>query len=59
MTETEIVTVHVPFHIRKRGGRKEMILPDAALAQHRHLAVDAHPAGLDPLVGLAARGDAA
>ena len=37
MTDTEIVTVHVPFRIRKRGGRKEMILPDAALAQHRHV----------------------
>ncbi|MBC2653227.1 hypothetical protein H7F50_19120 [Novosphingobium flavum] len=23
--------------IRKRGGRKEMILPDAALVQHRHV----------------------
>ncbi len=33
MTDTEIVAVHVPFHIRKRGGRKEMILPDAALTQ--------------------------
>jgi hypothetical protein len=37
MTDTEIVTVHVPFHIRKRGGRKKMILPDAALTQHRHI----------------------
>ena len=37
MTDTEIVTVHVPFRIRKRGGRKEMILPDAALTQHRHV----------------------
>ena len=37
MTDTEIVTVHVPFHIRKRGGRKEMILPEVALTQHRHV----------------------
>lgn len=37
MTDTEIVTVHVSFHIRKRGGRKEMILPDAALTKHRHV----------------------
>lgn len=37
MIDTHTVTVHVPFHIRKRGGRKEMILPDAALAQHRHV----------------------
>ena len=37
MINTEIVTVHVPFHIRKRGGRKEMILPDAALTKHRHV----------------------
>jgi len=37
MIDTQIVTVHVPFTIRKRGGRKEMILPDAALVQHRHV----------------------
>ena len=27
---TETVTIHVPFHIVKRGGRKEMILPRSA-----------------------------
>ena len=37
MTDTHTVTVHVPFHIRKRGGRKEMILPDGAEARHRHI----------------------
>lgn len=37
MIDTHTVTVHVPFHIRQRGGRKEMILPDAALSQHRHV----------------------
>lgn len=34
---SETVTVRVPFHIRKRGGRKEMILPDDAATQHRHV----------------------
>ncbi len=34
---SETVTVRVPFHIRKRGGRKEMILPDDAASQHRHV----------------------
>jgi len=33
----ETVTVRVPFHIRKRGGRKEMILPDDAASPHRHV----------------------
>ena len=33
----DTVTIHVPFRVVKRGGRKEMILPDAALAQHRHV----------------------
>ena len=27
---TETVTIHVPFRIVKRGGRKEMILPPSA-----------------------------
>jgi hypothetical protein len=27
---TETVTIHVPFHIVKRGGRREMILPPGA-----------------------------
>ena len=26
----ETVTLHVPFHIVKRGGRKEMVLPEGA-----------------------------
>ncbi len=29
-----------------------------ALAEHGQLAIDAHPAGGDPVVGFAARGDA-
>ena len=29
---TETVTIHVPFRIVKRGGRKEMVLPPAATA---------------------------
>ena len=29
----ETVTVHVPFRIVKRGGRKEMVLPPAATAR--------------------------
>lgn len=37
MIDTHTVTVHVPFHIRKRGGRREMILPDEAEARHRHV----------------------
>ncbi len=26
----DTVTIHVPFHIAKRGGRKEMVLPEGA-----------------------------
>ncbi len=36
----------------------DALLGPHALAQHGHLAVHAHPAGGDPVVGLAARGDA-
>ena len=39
MTRTKIipetVTIHVPFRIVKRGGRKEMILPPGAPAQRK------------------------
>lgn len=31
----ETVTVHVPFRLVKRGGRKEMQLPDGASSQHK------------------------
>ena len=31
----DTVTVHVPFRIVKRGGRKEMQLPDGATQPHR------------------------
>ncbi len=31
----ETVTIHVPFRIVKRGGRKEMQLPDGAMASRR------------------------
>lgn len=31
----ETVTVHIPFHIVKRGGRKEMQMPDGASSQRR------------------------
>ena len=31
----ETVTVHVPFRVLKRGGRKEMQLPDGATQPHR------------------------
>ncbi len=31
----ETVTVHVPFRLMKRGGRKEMQLPDGASSQHK------------------------
>ena len=31
----ETVTIHVPFRIVKRGGRKEMQLPEGAPAQRR------------------------
>ena len=31
----DIVTVHVPFRIVKRGGRKEMVLPANAPAQRK------------------------
>jgi hypothetical protein len=31
----ETVTVHIPFHIVKRGGRKEMQLPEGASSQRR------------------------
>jgi hypothetical protein len=32
-TLPEVITVHVPFTIRKRGGRKEIVLPDGAPMQ--------------------------
>ena len=31
----ETVTIHVPFHVVKRGGRKEMHLPDGAVQPRR------------------------
>ena len=31
----DTVTIHVPFHIVKRGGRKEMQLPEGAPTQRR------------------------
>ncbi len=31
----EAVTVHVPFHFVKRGGRKEMQLPDRASSERK------------------------
>jgi len=31
----ETITIHVPFHIVKRGGRKEMHLPDGAAQPRR------------------------
>ena len=31
----ETVTVHIPFRLVKRGGRKEMHLPDGASSQHK------------------------
>ena len=31
----ETVTIHVPFRLVKRGGRKEMVLPDGAATQRR------------------------
>lgn len=31
----ESVTVHIPFRLVKRGGRKEMQLPDGASSQHK------------------------
>jgi len=31
----ETVTVHIPFRLVKRGGRKEMQLPDGASSQRR------------------------
>ena len=35
MQNTDTVTIHVPFHIVKRGGRKEMQLPEGAPTQRR------------------------
>ncbi len=32
---TNSITVHVPFHFVKRGGRKEMVLPAGAAQQHK------------------------
>ena len=34
-TNPETVTIHVPFRIVKRGGRKEMILPPGATAHRK------------------------
>jgi hypothetical protein len=31
----DTVTLHVPFHVVKRGGRKEMQLPEGATQSHR------------------------
>lgn len=31
----DTITVHVPFRIVKRGGRKEMVLPPTATHCHR------------------------
>ena len=31
----ETITIHIPFRIVKRGGRKEMILPPSAPAQRK------------------------
>jgi len=31
----ETITIHVPFHIVKRGGRKEIILPTSAPIQRK------------------------
>ncbi len=31
----QTVTVHIPFRLVKRGGRKEMHLPDGASSQHK------------------------
>lgn len=31
----DTVTIHVPFRIVKRGGRKEMVLPEGASTQRR------------------------
>jgi len=31
--ETKTVTIHIPFQIRKRGGRKEMVLPPGGQVQ--------------------------
>ena len=31
----ETVTVHIPFRLVKRGGRKEMQLPDGASSQRK------------------------
>ena len=31
----ETVTVHIPFRLVKRGGRKELQLPDGASSQHK------------------------
>jgi hypothetical protein len=33
----ETITVHVPFTIRKRGGRKQIITPDAATGPRAHI----------------------
>ena len=33
---SETVTLHVPFRIVKRGGRKEMLLPDGATPSRRN-----------------------
>jgi hypothetical protein len=33
----EVVSIHVPFTIRKRGGRKMMMMPEGAPAQHRRV----------------------
>ena len=32
---TETVTVHIPFRIVKRGGRKDMLLPPGRIAKHK------------------------
>lgn len=33
VNEAKTVTIHIPFQIRKRGGRKEMVLPPGGQLQ--------------------------
>ena len=52
----ETITLHVPFRIVKRGGRKEMQLPEGASTQRRPDDALVLPAERLPLPGLALRG---
>lgn len=36
-SETKTVTIHIPFQIRKRGGRKEMVLPPGGQLQRSRI----------------------